>query len=182
MGERTRHIWTKEWSSRVALDLHYPQVLRIHHRALVHRRETVTGRKQEAVCFGDRAMWLWLLCTTTLPAQPATCPQQIVTHMSVVSFVILGQRKEWERHKFPLDCTLGPAPAASSSPGDSPASSARGQSSPGRWRRTWAPRRQPCGAAAGSRCGTCPDSPRQWCQAPWPQAPASLGLSCYIGF
>ena len=69
----------------------------------------VTGRKQEAVCFGDRAMWLWLLCTTTLPAQPATCPQQIVTHMSVVSFVILGQRKEWERHKFPLDCTLQPA-------------------------------------------------------------------------
>ena len=93
----------------MALDLHYPQVLRIHHRALVHRRETVTGRKQEAVCFGDRTMWLWLLCTTTLPAHPATCPQQIVTHMSIVSFVILGQKKEWERHKFPLDCTQQPA-------------------------------------------------------------------------
>lgn len=38
-------------------------------------------------------MWLWLLCTTVLPAHPATCPQQIVTHMSAVSFVIPGQKK-----------------------------------------------------------------------------------------
>lgn len=77
----------------MTLDLHCPQVLRMYHRALVHRREMVTGRKQEAVCFGDRTMWLWLLCTTTLPAHPATCPQQIVTHMSVVSLVILGQKR-----------------------------------------------------------------------------------------
>lgn len=174
MGERTRDIWTKEWSSRLTLDLHYPQVLRIHHRASVHSKETVTGRTQERVCFGDHTMWLWLLCTTVLPAHPATCPQQIVTHMSAVSFVIPGQKKGSGKDTSSL--------LTAHSPGDSPASSARGQSSPGRWRRTWAPRRQPCGAAGVSRCGTCPESPRQWCQAPWPQAPASLGLSCYLGF
>lgn len=93
MGERTRDIWTKECSSRGTLNLHHPQALRTHHRALVYTKEMVTGRIQERVCLGDHTVWLWFLCTTMLPAHPATRPQQMVTHMSVVSFVILGEKR-----------------------------------------------------------------------------------------
>lgn len=56
-----------------------------------------------------------------------------ITHESAVSLVILGERGGVGRVQVPSWFPkLGPTPAAIGSPGDSPASGARGQSSPGR--------------------------------------------------